>query len=103
MKDTVTREDVFKEIEKVEHPEIAATLIDLGMILDVAVENNVVRVAMALPMLGIPEVVRNLLVQSMKEKIEALGAKFELEFFEMDQDARNKFVTISQKNWKGAV
>lgn len=103
MPDKVTREDVLKAIEKIEHPEIAATLVELGMILDVAVNGNVANVAMALPMLGIPEAVRNALVISIQKPIEALGLQLQVQFFEMTPDARDNFFAISQARWKGSI
>jgi len=103
MSDTITREDVLQAIEKVEHPEIAATLIELGMILDVAVSGNSVNVAMALPMLGIPEAVRNALVYSIQKPIEKLGLQMQVQFFEMTPEVRDKFFAISQARWKGPI
>lgn len=99
----MTREDVYKAIEQVEHPEIAATLIDLGMILDVTVVENVARLAMALPTPGIPEVVRSALVQSIRSPIEGLGLRMEVEFFEMNDESKNKFLSMAQSGWKGSI
>jgi metal-sulfur cluster biosynthetic enzyme len=99
----VTREDVIKAIEHVEHPEIALTLLELGMILDVVVENRMTRVALSLPILGIPEAVRNIIVESIRKPIENLGLKMEIEFFEMTREARDHFFTLSRANWKGQI
>ena len=103
MDKTVTREDVLKAIEPVEHPEIAATLMDLGMILDVAVREGQANVAMALPLLGIPEAVRIALVESLRGPIEALGLRLYVDFFEMTPEARDRFFAISKANWKGSI
>jgi metal-sulfur cluster biosynthetic enzyme len=103
MAQTVTREDVLKAIEKVEHPEIAATLFELGMILDVAVHGDQANVAMALPLLGIPEAVRMALVESLRGPIEALGLRLNVDYFEMTQEAKDRFFSISRARWKGAI
>ena len=103
MDKVVTREDVLKAIEPIEHPEIAATLMDLGMILDVAVNGNQANVAMALPLLGIPEAVRVALVESLQSPIEALGLILNVDFFEMTPEARDRFFAISKANWKGSI
>ncbi len=103
MDKTVTREDVLKVIEQVEHPEIAATLMDLGMILDVAVNGDQVNVAMALPLLGIPDAVRAALVDSIRKPIEDLGLNLYVDFFEMTPEARDRFFAISKANWKGSI
>ncbi len=103
MENKITREDVLKAIEHVEHPEIAATLFDLGMILDVAVHGSQVNVAMALPLLGIPEAVRAALVESIRKPIEALGLSLYVDYFEMTPEVRERFFAISKANWKGAI
>ena len=103
MNQTITREDVLKAIENVEHPEIAATLMELGMILDVAVHGNQANVAMALPLLGIPEAVRAALIESLRGPIEALGLALFVDFFEMTPEARDRFFALSKANWKGAI
>ncbi len=99
----ITREDVLKAIEKVEHPEIAVTLMDLGMIIDAAVEGDTAKVAMALPMFGIPAAVQNALVESIRGPIEALGLQLNVQFFEMTPEARDNFFALSQANWKGSI
>lgn len=103
MQKTITKEDVLKEIEDIEHPEISKTLAELGMIIDVAVRDNIANIAMALPMLGIPESVRNMLVESIHKPIENLGLQMNVEFFEMTQEVRGKFFALSQANWKGSI
>ena len=103
MAENITREDVLKAIEKIEHPEIAATLMELGMILDVAVNGAEANVAMALPMLGIPEAVRNALVFSIQKPIENLGLQMQVQFFEMTPEVRDNFFAISQARWKGSI
>ena len=103
MSKDITREEVWNAIEKVEHPEIAVTLVDLGMVNDIAVRNDTAVVAMSLPTLAIPELVRDALVESIRKPIESLGLKMEVEFFEMTEEVRNKFFSLSKANWKGAI
>ena len=103
MSEQVTREQVLEATKEVEHPEIAVPLMGLGMILDVKVEGDTATVAMALPMMGIPEVVRHMLVESIRQPIEALGLKMQVDFFEMTPEARERFFILSRANWKGSV
>ena len=100
MKNEVTQEQVLKAIEKVEHIEIAETLINLGMILDVAVDKNIAKVAFALPMFGIPDAVRNALAQSIQKPIETLGLQMQIQFFEMTPEARERFFAMAKAAWK---
>ncbi len=103
MKNTVSREDVLKAIKNVEHPEISATLLDLGMILDVAVDGKAARVAMALPTMEIPEAVRGLLVESIRKPVLNMGLSLDVEFFEMSRQDRNRFLATARAQWKDSV
>jgi metal-sulfur cluster biosynthetic enzyme len=103
MKKNPSRENVLMAVEQLEHPEIAATLGDLGMILDVSVQGNTATVAMALPTTEIPEVVRNTLIDIMHQPLEKLRLQLKVEFFEMAEEARNNFFARARANWKGSI
>jgi len=103
MTDKISREDVLKVLENVEHPEIGETLINLGMIIDAAVQDKTVKVAMALPGLSIPDEVRNILVESIRKPIEELGLKIEMEYFLMTPEVRDNFMAAARAKWKGSV
>ena len=103
MTDKISREDVLKALKNIEHPEIGETLINLGMIIDAAVQDKTVKVAMALPVLSIPDEVRNLLVESIRKPIEELGLKIEVEYFLMTPVVRDNFMTAARAKWKGSV
>ena len=103
MSKEITVKDAYQAIEKVEHPEIAATLVELGMIQDLVVEKNTVRVAMALPTLGIPDIIRKMLEDSIRKPLEEMGFTVAIEIFEMSDQAKNKFFTLARSNWKGTV
>jgi metal-sulfur cluster biosynthetic enzyme len=100
---SITNEDVMKVIEPIEHPEITATLVKLGMMLDANVQGNKVNVAMALPMYEIPEAVRNILVESIRKSIENLGLELNVHFFEMTKEVRDNFFAVSRANWKESI
>ena len=100
---SVSRDELMAAIAPVEHPEIAVTLVDLGMIFDAAVQGDTANIAMALPMLGIPVVVRDALVGSIRKPIEELGLKLNVQFFEMAPDVRDRFFELSRANWKGSI
>lgn len=103
MSKPVTREDILDRLKSVEHPEIAVSLIDLGMILDVAVDQNTARVAIALPMMNIPIVVRDAILNNISEQIRELGLEIQAEYFEMPAEAREKFFSAARANWKGTI
>jgi len=99
----ITADDVMNAIKSVEHPEISLTLIDLGMIKNVAVNNNTAEVTIAIPVLGIPDAVKIALAQSIQQPIESLGVELSVDFAEMTPEARDRFLMLSRQNWKGAI
>jgi metal-sulfur cluster biosynthetic enzyme len=103
MDNQVTREKILERLKTVEHPEIAVSLVDLGMIIDVAVKDNIASVAIALPMLNIPQAVANAILQSIAPVIKEFGLTFRAAFFEMTPDVRDNFFTAARANWKGSI
>ena len=103
MEKTISNNDLMDAIKNIEHPEISKTLMELGMILDVAVREENANVAMALPMLAIPEAVRDMLVESIRQPIENLGLQLNVDFFEMTQEVKDNFLVTARANWKGSI
>jgi metal-sulfur cluster biosynthetic enzyme len=97
----ITEEDVHQAIGQVMHPEISCTLVELGMVKDIAVKDNEVSLTLALPLLGIPAAIKEYLVNSLRQAVMKLGAKIEVEVAEMNQEERLAFLDMGQKNWKG--
>ncbi len=103
MEQEITRKDILNILRDIEHPEISVSLVDLGMILDVAVDDHTVKVAVALPMLNIPQAVANAILNSLYEPIRELGLQMEPVFFEMTPEIREKFFITARANWKGSI
>ena len=101
--EVVTREHVLEHLKKVEHPEIAVSVIDLGMILDVAVEDKTARVAIALPMLNIPAIVRDAIAENIAASIQELGLEMQAEYFQMTEEIKEQFFAAARANWKGSI
>lgn len=99
----ITREKILDRLKTLEHPEISVSLIDLGMILDVAVDQDTARVAIALPMMNIPIAVRDAVLNSISGPIRELGLEMQVEYFEMPPEARDNFFAAARANWKGAI
>ena len=104
MNNEISLADVQAAIDAVEHPEIRATLPALGMISDVAVnqEDRSLSFTLRLPMLGIPEQVRDYILQSVASAVQPLGVQgvqYRLE--EMDESSRQAFFARAQAGWKG--
>lgn len=99
----ITKEDVYKRIERIEHPEISKTLAELGMIGEVKIENNKATINIILPMLSVPIILKNILVSFIKESIKDFDLELQVEFSEMDIEGRTKFFEMSKANWKGTI
>ena len=97
----ISEEDVHQAIGQVMHPEISSTLVDLGMVRDIAVKDDEVSLTLVLPLLGIPASIKDYLVNSLRQTVMKLGAKVEVSIAEMNQEERLAFLAMEQKNWKG--
>ncbi|MBN1762528.1 MAG: DUF59 domain-containing protein [Methanomicrobia archaeon] len=101
MAETVTEENARAAIAPVKHPAIKRTLVDLGIAKDVKVDGNKVTITLALPFLGVPVQVRQMLMNSLREPLEKLGAEVAFEVVIMDPEALQQFLKMEQEAWKG--
>lgn len=103
MPDEPTAEAVEAAVETVTHPEIDATLVDLGMIDAIEFDGTAATVTLALPMLNIPDQVKTILVSRLREAVEETGASFEAEITTMTDAQRERFFQLEQDNWSGGL
>ena len=105
MIDKNTLKKIIESLEKVEHPSISATLLDLGMLRDMKLTSEgKVSFTMVLPFPNIPENVRNYLISSMAAAAQAAGGEMgKVDLAVMDDEERQKFLLIEQQNWRGSV
>ena len=99
-----TQSDLENIIHQIEHPEIASTLNELGMIGDTNVnhEAKTISVTLVLPMMTIPIEIRDMLINSIAEvlKQKASGYKLKISFAQMNDKQRMNFFSLSKQNWK---
>jgi ATP-binding protein involved in chromosome partitioning len=95
----ISEEEVRRAIADMKHPEIDRTLVELGMVRDVAVEDNRVMLTMVLPFPGIP--IKDLLVQSLREAVARPGVEVEVKLADMTQKERDTFRLRAQQGWIG--
>lgn len=99
MAENISEENVRKAMAQIKHPAIDRTLIDLGMVKDITIEGNKVTVTLAVPFPGIP--IKDLLVNSVREPIEKLGAKVEVKLAVMNPQELKAFIAKENESWKG--
>jgi len=101
MTKSISEEDVHQAIGQVMHPEINRTLVELGMVKDIALRDDEVTLTLALPFLAIPLSIKDYLVNSLHQAVMKLGAKIEVTVAEMSQEERLAFLAMEQESWKG--
>ena len=102
MEGKITKEEVEKLIRNVEHPEIAATLDELGMIGEVEFDESTGegKFTLFLPMLNIPVQVRDMVLNSIGEVVEDKVTKLKVSLAEMTEEQKQNFFALSQAKWK---
>lgn len=95
----MNEEEIKKILEKVMHPEINASLVDLGIIKEINVEGKKVIVEMAFPFPGVP--IKEMLIDIVKEPLEKSGLQVEIKESVMNQEELKKFFRSEQEKWKG--
>ena len=95
----MNEEKVKEIIGKVMHPEIDASLMELGMIKDIKLEGNKVSLTMVFPFPGVP--IRDMLIESVKKPLEEHGLQVEINETVMTKEELQNFFKMEQKKWKG--
>jgi len=90
--------DIREVLEKVMHPEIDASLMELGMIKDIVVQGNNISMTMVFPFPGVP--IKDMLMKSVEEPLKKLGLNVEIKTAVMNQDELQKFFQMEQEKWK---
>ncbi|MBN2426359.1 MAG: DUF59 domain-containing protein [Calditrichaceae bacterium] len=94
---------VMERLKSVEHPEIALSMVDLGMILDVVVDKNIARIAIALPAINVPLVVLKAIEKNISDALGTIDLEIQTEYFEMAPDVKEEFFANARAHWKGAI
>ena len=97
----LTREEVARRIGAVEHPAIARTLTDLGIVRSFDVSGNTVHITLAFPFPHIP--IAGMLMNLLRTPLEELGAEVDFETTVMTDEERQAFFKMEQEGWKGGI
>jgi metal-sulfur cluster biosynthetic enzyme len=99
----LTSQTIVDAVNTVEHPEIAMSLVDLGMVRDIVYdpERNAAAATLVIPFMGIPEVVRHYMLNALYVAIEKTGVDtVEFDIAEMTNDEREEFFAKEHAYWK---
>ena len=102
MTESISEEAVHQAIGQLMHPAISHTLIELGMVKDIALKDNKVTLTLALPFLTIPASIKDYLVNSLRQAVTKLGAQVDIRVAEMTQEERRAFLAMEQESWEGS-
>jgi metal-sulfur cluster biosynthetic enzyme len=104
MIENVTENSVYLAIQQVEHPAIASSLVDLGMIRDIVYssEDKTVSLTLVLPVLDIPQNIRDYMIHSLYQALKSIDTELtKVNQAKMTAEERQVFLTLEQQNWKG--
>ncbi len=95
------QERIEKALKSIEHPEIAYTLWELGMLEGIVVKEDKVLVTLKLPRVGVP--IREQLIESIKSAVknENVHIDVKISIKEMSDEERIRFMKMAQEAWKG--
>jgi len=93
----ITNKQVHDALRQVMHPEVKRNLVELGMIKDVAVQDNKATVTLALPFIDVP--IKDDLIRAVQEAVSEVGAalQVQVEPIEMSQKERAAFMGASEE------
>ena len=94
-----TKEDVVKTLSEVKHPAIDYSLIELGMLGDIELKDNTVKVMFVFPFPNIP--ITDALINSISQPIQSNGLDFEYDIRLMTEEEKAKFMQMETEAWKG--
>ena len=103
MSDISSSQNIIEVLEKVEHPAIATTLLDLGMLRDLELATDgKVSLTLVLPFPSVPTNVRDHLISSLALAAKSAGGELtEVDLALMGEDEVQTFLTKEQQNWRG--
>ena len=92
---------IIQALSQVEHPEIKNTLVELGMVKDIQVQDDEVSLKLELPFMGIPPVIRDYMINGLRQAVADQGVKLNVTLVEMTLQERQSFFRMEQRNWRG--
>ena len=95
----MTKEEVIEIISDVKHPAIDHSLLDLGIVKNVRVENNQVKITFSLPFPQVP--ITDMLVNSIDQTLQSSGVNADYDFTVMDEKERAEFLRMEKEAWRG--
>jgi metal-sulfur cluster biosynthetic enzyme len=90
---------VIQTLESIQHPAIATSLINLGILQDIDFEDNKVKATFVWPFPNIP--IRDQIINSVKSALNSMGLELEYSERIMNEEEKQKFLELEKKYWRG--
>jgi len=96
-------QEIRQALAQVRHPEIANTLVELGMLKDITVESNKVTPTLTLPFMGIPIQIKDYLINSLYQALANVDDSLEVKMniAEMNEQERARLFKMAREGWIG--
>lgn len=94
---------ITNALHAVEHPSIAATLLDLGMVRGIEInDEGKVDLTLVIPFPAIPEQIRNHTINGLAQAAKAVGGEIvSVKVEVMNDEEKQNFMVKEQANWRG--
>jgi len=94
-----TKEEILKVISEVKHPAIDYSLVDLGMIKDIEIDDTTVSLTFVFPFPKIP--IAESLINSIATPLKNIGYTLVPSIILMTDEEKAKFIKMETDGWKG--
>ena len=92
-------QEILKVISEVKHPAIDYSLLDLGIIKDIEIDNKTVALKFVFPFPNIP--IADALIDSVKIPLNNIGCTLFSDVILMTEEEKAKFMQMEAEAWKG--
>ena len=94
---------VIQSLENIQHPAIATSLINLGILQDIDFdeENKKVTATFVWPFANIP--IRDKIIDSVRAPLKQMGLDLEFKERVMNEEEKEKFLELEKRYWRGGV
>lgn len=95
----ISKENLIDAMSQVGHPSINFSLVELGILQDIDVNDNTVSVTFVFPFPEIP--IADAIISSVKDPLKGMGYEFKYETRVMSEIEKARFLELETKGWKG--
>jgi len=88
---------IRREIGNVMHPTINCSLVELGIVKNIETKTGKVIITLALPFAGVPDSIKDYLIDSLRESIEEVDSVVDIETVAMIKEELKRFLALKKK------